>query len=138
MAQSEHDEQIPVGYRHSELLDRVGDQTGWMGYGAYSASDLNNRDHYNRGYPSCQSDYVEKPAKLPDGPLYGDAKTCKFGSYYNSGSNGWNRNISVSCDLSRGHSSAIYHYRYDSKLKQTVPVVTAVVSGANVWPADRE
>lgn len=121
------------------VLDRVGDQTGWMGYGAYSASDLNKRDHYNRGYPSCQSDYVEKPAGCQTARLYGDTKTCKFGSYYNSGSNGWNRNISVSCDLSRGHSgSAIYHYRYDSKLEQTVPVVTAVVSWHECLTCDKD
>jgi V8-like Glu-specific endopeptidase len=111
------------------VTDRIGEKTGWMGYGAWSASDLNTRTHYNRGYPSCNTDYPERPANCQIARLYGDTKSCKIGDYYNTGSNGWNRSISVSCDLSRGHSgSAIYHYRYDPKLGKTVPVVAAVVS----------
>lgn len=119
------------------VIDRIGEKTGWMGYGAYPASDLNTRNHLNRGYPSCNTDYPERPASCQMARLYGDTKYCKIGEYYNPGSNGWNRNFSVSCDLSRGHSgSAIYHYRYDPALGKTVPVVTAVVSWHECFTCD--
>lgn len=113
------------------MLDRLGDQTGWMGYGAYPASDLNQRNHLNRGYPSCRSDYVEKPegAGCQTARLYGDTRSCEIGDYHNPGSNGWNREYTVNCDISRGHSgSAIYHYRYNTAKGTYIPVVTGVVS----------
>jgi V8-like Glu-specific endopeptidase len=121
------------------VIDRIGEQTGWMGYGAYGAGDLNKRNHLNRGYPSCDADYPERPANCQIANLYGDTKYCKIGEYYNQGSNGWNRNFSVSCDLSRGHSgSAIYHYRYDPALGKTVPVVIAVVSWHECFTCDSD
>ncbi len=111
------------------MVDRLGEQTGWMGYGAYPASDLNQRNHLNRGYPGCQSDYAEKPAGCQMARLYGDTNYCEIGYYHNQGSNGWNREFAFSCDISRGHSgSAIYHYRYSPSKGKYVPVVTAVVS----------
>lgn len=111
------------------MLDDLGNQTGWMGYGAYPASDLNLRNHLNRGYPGCQDSYAEKPANCQIASLYGDTNLCKIGDYHNPGSNGWNREFSFSCDMSRGHSgSAIYHYRYSPSKGKNVPVVTAVVS----------
>ncbi len=111
------------------MVDRLGEQTGWMGYGAYPASDLNQRNHLNRGYPGCQSDYAEKPAGCQMARLYGDTNYCEIGYYHNQGSNGWNREFAFSCDISRGHSgSAIYHYRYSQSKGIYVPVVTAVVS----------
>ncbi len=121
------------------VIDRIGEKTGWMGYGAWPASDLNTRTHLNRGYPSCNTDYPERPANCQIARLYGDTKSCKIGEYYNQGSNGWNRSISVSCDLSRGHSgSAIYHYRYDPKLGKTVPVVAAVVSWHECFTCNKD
>ena len=67
------------------VLDRIGEKTGWMGYGAYGSSDLNKRDHWNRGYPSCQSDYVEKPAGCQTARLYGDTKECVIGGILQRG-----------------------------------------------------
>lgn len=111
------------------MVDRLGEKTGWMGYGAYPAGDLNQRNHLNRGYPGCQSDYSEKPTGCQMARLYGDTNDCAIGYYHNQGSNGWNREFAFSCDISRGHSgSAIYHYRYSSSKGIYVPVVTAVVS----------
>jgi V8-like Glu-specific endopeptidase len=111
------------------MLDRLGDQTGWMGYGAYPASDLNTRYHYNRGYPGCQSDYSSRPAGCQIARLYGDTKRCDIGYYHHPGSNSWNRQFAFSCDVSRGHSgSPIYHYRFSPSKGKNVPVVTAVVS----------
>lgn len=111
------------------MQDRLGDQTGWMGYGAITTSDLNQQYHYNRGYPGCQDDYSEKPAGCQRARLYGDTKECEIGDYDYEGSNGWNRMFSFSCDISRGHSgSAIYHYRYSQSKGRYVPVVIGVVS----------
>lgn len=111
------------------MLDKLGNQTGWMGYGAYPAGDLNQQNHHNRSYPSCQADYAEKPAGCQVARLYGDTKLCKIGDYHHPGSNGWNRQFSFSCDVSHGHSgSPIYHYRYSPNKGKYVPVVTAVVS----------
>lgn len=111
------------------MLDKLGNQTGWMGYGAYPAGDLNQQNHHNRGYPGCQADYAEKPAGCQVARLYGDTNLCEIGDYHHPGSNGWNRQFSFSCDVSRGHSgSPIYHYRYSPNKGKYVPVVTAVVS----------
>jgi V8-like Glu-specific endopeptidase len=111
------------------MLDRLGDQTGWMGYGAYGAGDLNKRQHLNRGYPGCQTSYSEKPAGCEIARMYGDTEPCEIGYYHHQGSNGWNRQFAFGCDISRGHSgSPIYHYRYSSYWGTNVPVVTAVVS----------
>jgi V8-like Glu-specific endopeptidase len=110
------------------MVDRLGDQTGWMGYGAWTAGDLNQRDHLNRGYPGCQESYEERPEGCEMARLYGDTEYCEIGEYHHPGSNGWNRNFSFGCDISRGHSgSPLYHYRTRADGTQ-VPAVAAVVS----------
>lgn len=115
------------------IPDRLGDTVGWMGYGAYTVSELKQYTHYNRGYAKCNiADYSAEPAGCQLGKLYGDVNPCEIGSYNNPDSDGWNRNLKVSCDLSKGHSgSAMYHYRYNSQLQRYMPVVTAVVSYEN-------
>lgn len=115
--------------------DRLGDLTGWMGYVARPGSTLGQLSHFNRGYPVCpatcgDNNVNNAPAgacNTVDEFLWGD-NPCSTGSYSNPGPDGWNRNITVSCDLSGGHSgSALYHYFFDPKLDKTVPVVAAVV-----------
>lgn len=109
------------------IPDRLGDQTGWMGYAALSGSYLKTVSNYNRGYPLCGTS--NDPANCQDGRLYGDTFTCGIGNFYNQGADGWNRRISVSCDMSGGHSgSAVYNYFWDSNLGQYVPVVAMVAS----------
>jgi V8-like Glu-specific endopeptidase len=109
------------------MLDRLGDLTGWMGYGAFPSSDLNNRNQLNRGYPEC--DKPEKPVSCQSHRLYGDTQYCEIGEYHHPGSNGWNREFSINCDLSRGHSgSPLYHYRYVPSWGANGPYVAAVVS----------
>ncbi len=112
------------------IPDYLGHQTGWMGYGAWSAGVLNNETHLNRGYPRCNvPDYTGEPAGCQQARLYGDTDACELGDYSDQLADGWNRRITVSCDLSKGHSgSPIYHYRFDPHLGATVPVVTMVVS----------
>lgn len=114
------------------IPDRLGDRTGWMGYGAYPASVLNNTPLYNRGYPWCGSTRPDTPdADTPENDcepnrLYGDIFPCRIGNYYNQLSNGWNRNFDSSCDTSAGQSgSPVYGYFFDSNLGQQVPVVVA-------------
>jgi V8-like Glu-specific endopeptidase len=109
------------------MLDRLGEQTGWMGYGAFPASDLSLRTQINRGYPEC--DKPEAPASCQSHRLYGDTDDCDVGSYHHPGSNGWNRNFSTDCDLGRGHSgSPLYHYRWIPSWQDDGPYVAAVVS----------
>jgi V8-like Glu-specific endopeptidase len=108
-------------------VDRLGEQTGWMGYNAYPASDLNTRNQLNRGYPRC--DVQEAPDGCQPHRLYGDSEYCDVGVYHHPGSNGWNREFSFSCDISRGHSgSPLYHYRYVPSWNAQGPYVAAVVS----------
>jgi V8-like Glu-specific endopeptidase len=111
------------------IPNRLGNQTGWMGYVARPGSQLEAVDNLNRGYPLC--DFNEKPnapAGCQKARLYGDTKNCNIGGYSYKGQDGWNRKLAVSCDLSGGHSgSPGYHYFFDSKLGQYVPVVSMVM-----------
>ncbi|GAB4273406.1 MAG: hypothetical protein Kow0092_28720 [Deferrisomatales bacterium] len=115
------------------IPDRLGDKTGWMGYVARPGSQLNAVGHFNRGYPICPaacgaSDADNSPGQ-PCNPrrLYGQPASCGLGSYFNPGPDGWNRNITTSCDMSQGHSgSALYHYFFDPQLNKVVPVVSMV------------
>lgn len=101
------------------IPDRLGEQTGWMGYVARGAGALNVEDNLNRGYPKCDTDNDPEPdGELDDEPancqvarLYGHTGLCAMGDYLEPLSNGWNRIIRNSCDISPGHSgSAVYHY----------------------------
>lgn len=118
------------------IPDRLGDQTGWMGYWAGPGSYLGTRTHYNRGYPKCDTTSAIRPSLCDttsngDTPfwarLFGDVEPCDLGSYQYPGPDGWNRTITHSCDTSGGHSgSAVYHYRQRPSSGQWVPVVSMV------------
>lgn len=104
------------------IPNRLGDLTGWMGYVAQPISTLNTFFKYNRGYPSCNPSFSERPAGCQTARLYGDTQQCGIGGASFLGSHGWYRLLHVSCDLSRGHSgSPMYHYLGG------VPVVSAVI-----------
>lgn len=112
------------------IPDYLGYQTGWMGYVARPAGSLNPQLHYNRGYPACNTGKPNVPDGCETGALFGDGNTCTMGTYLFQGSDGWNRVIRNSCDISGGHSgSAVYHYFYDSTIGKTVPVAAMV----EVW-----
>jgi V8-like Glu-specific endopeptidase len=113
------------------IPDYLGYWTGWMGYVARPASQLNQVYHYNRGYPACGSKPNVPADCEPDMPrLYGDTNFCTMGNYLFPGPDGWNRVIRNSCDISGGHSgSPVYHYFYDTKLGKWVPVAAMV----EVW-----
>jgi V8-like Glu-specific endopeptidase len=110
------------------IPEHLGYQTGWMGYVARPASQLNPQSHFNRGYPWCGTSKGNAPAGCVNNSLYGDTNTCALGSYLFPGPDNWNRVIRNSCDISGGHSgSPIYHYFYDWQLGKTVPVASMVV-----------
>ncbi|MEJ2210313.1 MAG: trypsin-like serine protease [Anaerolineae bacterium] len=113
------------------IPDHLGYLTGWMGYVARPGSQLAQVYHYNRGYPVCGSKPNVPGDCEPGTPrLYGDLNTCTMGNYLFPGSDGWNRVIRNSCDISGGHSgSPVYHYFYDYNLGQWVPVAAMV----EVW-----
>ncbi|MFN2134830.1 MAG: trypsin-like serine peptidase [Candidatus Promineifilaceae bacterium] len=113
------------------IPDRLGDLTGWMGYVARPAGALNVEDNLNRGYPKCAG-FSNQPANCQKARLYGHTGLCSMGDYLEPLSNGWNRIIRNSCDLSAGHSgSAVYHYWDPPQIpgSATYPVVAMV----EVW-----
>jgi V8-like Glu-specific endopeptidase len=110
------------------IPEHLGYQTGWMGYVARPAGQLNVQSHFNRGYPWCGTDKGNAPAGCVAAGLYGDTNTCALGTYSFPGPDNWNRIIRNSCDISGGHSgSPIYHYFYDTQLGKVVPVASMVV-----------
>ncbi len=111
------------------IPEKLGNQTGWMGYVARPAGQLNVQAHFNRGYPWCNTSNGNAPAGCQANSLYGDGQLCAMGTYLFQGPDTWNRVIRNSCDISGGHSgSPIYHYFYDWKLAKTVPVASMVVA----------
>lgn len=121
------------------IPDKLGYQTGWMGYVARPASQLNPQYHYNRGYPLCGTSNNNDPAGCVPAALYGDTNFCALGTYHFQGSNGWNRVIRNSCDLSGGHSgSPVYHYFYDWYLGKTVPVAAMVEIWEHCYQCDAD
>ncbi|MFN2178761.1 MAG: trypsin-like serine protease, partial [Candidatus Promineifilaceae bacterium] len=113
------------------IPDRLGEQTGWMGYVARPASALNVEDNLNRGYPKC-ANFSDQPANCQTARLYGHTGICSMGQYLEPLSNGWNRIIRNSCDISAGHSgSAVYHYWDPPQIPGNASY--AVVAMVEVW-----
>lgn len=115
------------------LPERIGDETGWMGWWYEGADSLSKKYHYNRGYPSCNAmDSAGNPRTDDPGDpgstvvcvsqhLYGDVNNCELGEFSAKDPDGWSRLFKHSCDASGGHSgSAIYHY------EEGVPVVSGI------------
>ncbi len=95
------------------IPDRLGDITGWMGIGAFSANQLRDTTHYNRGYPICTGSRPDNPISCQPSRLYGNKGNCNIDSFSDVDGSGWNRLFSHRCDTSGGHSgSAMYGY-YD-------------------------
>lgn len=110
------------------IPDRLGDQTGWMGYVARGASDLDAAYQYNKGYPACTwAGCIDEPVTCTANRLYGDPNDCSLGEFSKLDGDGWNRRGRHSCDASAGQSgSPLYHYWFDPALGQSVPVVSFV------------
>ncbi len=114
--------------------DRLGDQTGWMGYVTRPAGDLQASFNYLRGYPFCESqtagtaanperiDEPDNTSQAADGTvppgigsctingLYGTWQDCSLGEW-SKGDGSWWRRVRHSCDAGAANSgSALYQY----------------------------
>jgi V8-like Glu-specific endopeptidase len=106
------------------LPDRLGDQTGWMGYATLGNSDLQNGFVVNRGFPWCNAvdqngntrtdDVGDDPLSgltCQDRHLWGDASSCSIGNFHDLDGDQWARRFDHSCDASAGQSgSPLYTY----------------------------
>ena len=101
------------------LPNRLGDASGWMGYGYLPSNSLQNALMYNRGYATCN-------ATLPDGTpridvpggdpnsnlvcverhLWGDVNPCSVGEFDRTDPQGFSRLFNHSCDASGGQSGS--------------------------------
>ncbi len=115
------------------LPERIGEDTGWMGWWYAGESYLDSKTHWNRGYPSCNAFDSNGNARTDDpgdagssvvcvsSHLYGDQNDCELGDFDKDDGQGYQRIFMHSCDASGGHSgSAIYHYH------KGIPVVTGI------------
>jgi V8-like Glu-specific endopeptidase len=108
------------------IPDRLGDQTGWMGYTAQTVAALTGAEEYNRGYPACNTSKASKPAACVASRDYGDTHGCVFDDWDVKSSSGWYRTVWHNCDTSPGQSgSAVYHY-FDVGGGNFEPVVSLV------------
>ena len=106
------------------LPNRLGDETGWMGYATFSDSTIQNSLVYNRGYPWCnavQSDGTARIDDVGDDPtsgltcsdrhLYGDPSACTTSNFHDRDAQNSARRFDHSCDASAGQSgSPLYRY----------------------------
>ncbi len=114
------------------IPEKLGNQTGWMGYYAMVGNSLSNQSIYNRGYAQCPDADPDEPANCQTARLYGDSNTCQLGSFMYQGGDNWSDFIKHSCDVSDGHSGApLYFYVLDNN--QYVPVVTAIHGYSDCW-----
>lgn len=117
----------------AELDSNVGDQTGAFGYGYAGDNTMRSWTYYLRGYPSCNPGWSDRPSNCPtssaptrNAALWGDG-SCSTGTFWSRGPKGWNRELSVSCDGSRGMSGSAL-YTYSSPLNPGSPVAYGVYS----------
>jgi V8-like Glu-specific endopeptidase len=106
------------------LPQRLGEQTGWMGYAAITSSSIQTSLLYNRGFPWCNAvqpdgtpraddvgDDATSGLVCSDRHLYGDASSCSAGEFAALDGQNWARLMNHSCDASAGQSgSPLYRY----------------------------
>lgn len=115
------------------LPERIGEDTGWMGWWYAGESYLDSQTHWNRGYPSCNAFDSNGNARTDDpgdagssvvcvaNHLYGDNNDCDLGDFDKDDGQGYHRIFKHSCDASGGQSgSPVYHYH------KGIPVVAGV------------
>jgi V8-like Glu-specific endopeptidase len=110
------------GARHFDfgilvIADRLGDASGWMGYGWLPDSSLQNSTILNRGFPWCNASTDGVPrlddpgddgsdVDCNDRHLYGDTNNCGIGEFAAIDSENSARLFNHSCDASAGHSGS--------------------------------
>lgn len=116
---------------HSDAWSGVA-SPGWMGFRYASESALQSYGVRQDGYPSCNTDFPERPASCRWNTAYGQNFDCSI-NYFGQPNNrinaepiGYNLTFRHSCDMSRGHSGgAVYTYDGGSN--------GPYVMGVNVW-----
>lgn len=113
------------------IPDRLGSQSGWMGYDAVPGQMLGNYQKLNRGYPICNTSRPDRPIVCQSSRLYGDMYSCRLGNFLAQAPDGWHRAIDHSCDTSAGHSGGpMYLYYTLAQSGRTFPMVVAVHFGS--------
>lgn len=113
------------------IPDRLGSDSGWMGYDAVPGRMLGNYQKLNRGYPVCNTSRPDRPVVCQSSRLYGDMYSCRLGNFLAQAPDGWHRAIDHSCDTSAGHSgSPMYLYYTLPQSGRTFPMVVAVHFGS--------
>lgn len=106
------------------LAERLGDQTGWMGYATFTDSATQQSTVYNRGFPWCNAtdqngnprtdDVGDDPNSglvCVDRHLWGDPSACSIGNFHARDPQNWARRFDHSCDASAAMSgSPLYRY----------------------------
>ena len=107
------------------LPQRLGDQTGWMGYAAVNDASIQTNLVFNRGYPWCNAtlsdgvtqridDVGDDPTSglvCDDRHLWGDPTACTTSNFHDRDAQNWARRFDHSCDASAGQSgSPLYRY----------------------------
>jgi V8-like Glu-specific endopeptidase len=99
------------------IADRLGDASGWMGYGYLPESSLQSDTILNRGYPWCNANTNGVPrlddpgdpgsnVACNDRHLYGDVNACGIGEFAARDGDDQARLFNHSCDASGGHSGS--------------------------------
>lgn len=110
------------------IPDRLGDEASWMGYFAATSTYLNSVSKWNRGYAQCNTARGNSPVPCNNGRMYADPSQCDIGSFSNAGADGWNRRVSIGCDLSGGHSGSPIYFWHKKANNTFVPVVSLIVN----------
>lgn len=106
------------------IPDRLGDASGWMGYGFLGSASIQNALMYNRGHAACNFVLADGTPRIDDPGddpasglvctpfhLYGDVNACSSGEFAATDPQGFSRLFNHSCDASAGHSgSPMYAY----------------------------
>lgn len=106
------------------LAERIGDQTGWMGYATFTDAATQQSLVYNRGFPWCGAvdqngnartdDVGDDPNSglvCVDRHLWGDPSACSIGNFHARDPQNWARRFDHSCDASAAMSgSPLYRY----------------------------
>lgn len=84
----------------------------YFGYWYAGVDTLDSWLKYKRGYPACWATDTAPPS-CTDNALYGDSNSCEIDAWSSPDADGWNREITMSCDGVRGMSGSAY-YTQDS------------------------
>jgi len=123
------------------LPNRLGDQTGWMGYATLTDATIQNSLVFNRGFPWCNAtlrDGTPRIDDVGDDPLsgltcndrhlWGDPTACTTSNFHDRDGQNSARRFDHSCDASAGQSGSPL-YRYINTAPAVIGVHTFSICG---------